>query len=85
MAHASRLGDGQTRDEITRRILEALPGSKVKVSGGGGHYIISVVSSEFQGLRTLAKKRLVYSAIKELMDGDDAPVHAVDRLDTNTP
>ena len=31
------------------------------------------------------QQKLVYGAIKELMAGDGAPVHAVDRLRTRTP
>ena len=30
----------------------------------------------------LAKQRLVLSAIKDLMGGDDAPVHAIDSIET---
>ncbi len=72
-------------EEIRNRILAAIPGAEVEVDGGGGHYVIDVTSSVFEGKRTLEKKRLVYSAIKDLMAGDNAPVHAVDRLETRTP
>ena len=71
--------------EIKTRIEAALPGARVSVSGGGGHFEIDVVSERFEGQRTLARKRMVYSAIKELMDGDYAPLHAVDTLLTRTP
>jgi acid stress-induced BolA-like protein IbaG/YrbA len=67
------------------RIIEALPGSEVKVTGGGGHFEIHVISSAFEGLNTLKKQRLVYGAIKELMAGDNAPVHAIDRMVTEVP
>lgn len=85
MSHLTRMSAQDTLDEIERRVTSALPGAKVRASGGGGHFTISVVSAEFEGLRTLARKRLVYTAITELMTGDDAPIHAVDRLDTTTP
>ena len=62
----------------------AIPGCTVTASGGGGHYTIEVVSDSFEGLNTLKKQRLVYSAIKDLMAGADAPVHAVDSLKTLT-
>lgn len=68
-----------------QQILEALPGAEVKVTGGGGHFEIEVVAAQFEGLNTLGKQRLVYSAIKELMAGNDAPVHAIDRMITATP
>jgi len=67
------------------RIMEALPDSEVRVTGGGGHFEIHVVSAAFEGLNTLKKQRLVYGAIKELMAGDNAPVHAIDRMVTEVP
>ena len=71
--------------EIKSRIEAALPDATATVSGGGGHYEIEVVSPAFEGKRILARQRLVYSAIKELMAGDAAPLHAVDRMVCNTP
>jgi len=68
-----------------QQISEAIPGADVEVTGSGGHFEIKVVSSAFEGLNTLKKQRLVYSAIKELMAGDNAPVHAIDRMITETP
>jgi stress-induced morphogen len=44
-----------------------------------------VVSPAFAGLGMLESQRLVYSAIAHLMQGDLAPVHAVDRLKTRVP
>ena len=67
------------------QIEAALPGAEVEVTGGGGHFEIRVVSSAFEGLNTLKKQRLVYSAIKDLMAGDSAPVHAIDRMITEVP
>lgn len=72
-------------DQIQARIEAALPGAQVEAAGGGGHFTISVVSEAFEGLNTLKKQRLVYSAIKDLMAGDSAPLHAVDSLITRTP
>jgi len=85
MNHPSRLTTLSTLEQLKMCILEALPGSVVDVSGGGGHFTISVEASQFEGKNTLAKQRLVYSAIKELMAGDNAPVHAVDSLTTTIP
>ncbi len=72
-------------DQIQARIEAALPGAQVEASGSGGHFVISVVSEAFEGLNSLKKQRLVYSAIKDLMAGDSAPLHAVDTLITKTP
>ncbi len=71
--------------EIKSRIEAALPEATATVSGGGGHYEIEVTSPVFDGKRVLARQRLVYAAIKELMAGDAAPLHAIDRMVCNTP
>jgi stress-induced morphogen len=55
------------------------------VRGSGGHFEIRVVSASFAGKNTLAKQRLVFSAIAHLMKGDGAPVHAIDKLETVAP
>lgn len=72
-------------NEMKSRIEQAIPGAVVEVNGGGGHFTIAVTSAAFEGLKTLQKKRMVYAAITDLMAGDHAPVHAIDRLDTFTP
>jgi acid stress-induced BolA-like protein IbaG/YrbA len=74
-----------TLDAVEKQIKAAIPGATVQAQGGGGHYTIAVTSAAFEGLNTLKKKRLVYAAITDLMTGSDAPIHAVDRLDTFTP
>jgi acid stress-induced BolA-like protein IbaG/YrbA len=66
------------RDAITGKI----PGARVEVSGGAGHFTIGVVSPEFAGKGMLASQRLVYGAIAHLMAGAAPPVHAVDKLTT---
>ncbi len=71
--------------EIRTRIEAAMPDAQVEVLGGGGHFTIEVVSSQFEGVRTLQRKRMVYKTITDLMDGANAPVHAVDKLETRTP
>jgi BolA protein len=43
-------------------------------AGGGGHYTVTIVSARFAGLNTLARHRLVYDALTELMRAD---VHAL--------
>ena len=67
-------------------IAAALPDARVQVTPSSpGHFEIEVVSTAFAGLSMVRQQQLVYGAIKELMAGDDAPVHAVDRLKTRTP
>jgi len=76
---------GSIPDAIREAIASQIDDAQIDVSGGGGHYTIAVVSSVFEGKRMLESQRLVYSAISHLMAGDNAPVHAVDKLTTRTP
>lgn len=72
--------------ELRDAIAQSLPGADVRVSAGSpGHFMISVVAEEFRGKTRLACQRLVYKAIAPLMQGDRAPVHAVDQLETKVP
>jgi acid stress-induced BolA-like protein IbaG/YrbA len=74
------------QSQIREAILVKIPGADVNVVGaGGGHFQISVVSPVFAGKSMLESQRLVLSSIKELMSGENAPVHAVDSLKTRTP
>ena len=76
---------GSVIDALREAIEQNIPNSQAEVSGGGGHFSISVVSPAFAGKNMLESQRLVYSAIAHLMKGDMAPVHAVDSLKTRTP
>ena len=75
----------ETLGQIRAAIEAAIPGAELQVAGEGGHFEIRVVSEAFSGKNTLAKQRMVYGAIAHLMRGENAPVHAVDRLETLTP
>lgn len=83
--HTSHMSNAEILQAIRDRIVDALPGAEVAVDGGGGHFVIAVVASQFEGMNTLKKQRMVYGAIKDLMSGPSAPVHAVDELRTSTP
>ncbi len=76
---------GETIEELRQAIQRAIPDCEVQISGGGGHFTIRVVSAAFEGKKTLAKQRMVYSAIAHLMSGDNSPVHAIDTLETSVP
>jgi acid stress-induced BolA-like protein IbaG/YrbA len=76
---------GSIPDAITAGIKAKLPDAVVEVSGGGGHFTIDVVSTGFAGLGLLAQQRLVLGAIAHLINGNMAPVHAVDKLTTRVP
>ncbi len=71
---------------IEAAIVKALPDSKVTLSAGSpGHYSIHVISQLFAGKSRIQQQQLVYAAIAHLMAGVQAPLHAVDRLQTQTP
>ena len=72
-------------EEIKEAIVKAIPDAQVKVEGGGGHFTIDVVSKEFIGKNIVQKQRLVYKAIWDLMKGDNAPLHAVDKMTCRIP
>lgn len=69
-------------DQIKLAVLQALPGADVTVQGGNGHFTLDVSHEAFAGKPPVSQQRLVLSAIKHLMAGDNAPVHAVDSLKT---
>ncbi len=43
-------------------------------AAGGGHYRLTIVAEIFRGKSTIARHRLVYDAVGELMRG---PIHAL--------
>ena len=68
--------------EIKQRIQTAIPGAQVEVLiGGDRHYALKVISESFEGLAQVKQHQLVYAAIKDLMSGNDAPIHAIDKMD----
>ncbi len=80
--------DGGT--EITTRIKLAIEAAiddaqVIVKSGSPGHFEIDVTSQAFADKSMVKQQQLVYAAIKDLMAGDNAPLHAVDRLRTKTP
>jgi len=76
---------GSVTEAIRDSILKVIADADVEISGGGGHYSITVVSPIFSGKSMLENQRAIYSAMAHLMKGDLAPVHAVDSLKTRAP
>lgn len=76
---------GSIPDAISTAIRAKMADAVVTVSGGGGHFTIDVISKSFEGQGLLARQRSVLSAIAHLINGASPPVHAVDKLTTNTP
>lgn len=77
--------EGSVTEAVRKAIEAAIEGSKAEVTGGGGHYNISVTSPAFAGKNMVQSHRMVLGAIAHLMAGDTAPVHAVDSLKTKAP
>ncbi|MGA8864042.1 MAG: BolA family protein [Gallionella sp.] len=48
---------------------------------GGGHYVLLIVSARFSGHSTVARHRMIYSALGELMKRD---IHAL-TIQASTP
>ncbi|MDP1870609.1 MAG: BolA family protein [Gallionella sp.] len=48
---------------------------------GGGHYLLQIVTPEFSGKGTLARHRMIYSALGEMMKTD---IHALN-IQASTP
>ena len=85
MSHHPTSFVGDPRVAIKEAVEKAIVGSTCTAEGGGGHFNITVTAAGFAGQSLLAKQRMVLQAIAHLMKGEDAPVHAVDTLVTNTP
>ena len=69
-------------ERIQALIEKGLPGAIVQVSGADGvHFEATVVSSQFTGKLPLARHRMVYATLGELMGG---AIHAL-ALNTKTP
>jgi len=82
------LGDDSANviEQMKSTIEAAIDCEEVEIqSGSPGHFAIRVVSAAFTGKNRVKQQQLVYGAIADLMKGDAAPVHAVDRLECVVP
>ncbi len=48
---------------------------------GGGHYLLQITSTEFEGRSKMMRHRMIYSALAEMMERD---IHAL-TIDARTP
>lgn len=72
-------------NEIKQRIETTISGAQAEVIfGGGGHYALNVISDAFDGLSAVKQQQLVYSAITDLMAGNEAPIHAIDKMNLSS-
>lgn len=72
---------------IQQAIEKGIPEAKAEVTSGSGagHFNLKVTAAAFAGKPMLQAHRMVYAAIAHLMDGQEAPVHAIDLLQTLAP
>lgn len=71
--------------QVEEMILAQMPDAQVQVedlTGGGDHYQVSVVSSQFAGKALVKQHQLVYGALKQAMSTE--AIHAL-ALKTYTP
>ena len=73
--------------QLEKAIRDAFPdAAEVHVAPQSpGHFELRVVCASFADESRVRQQQRVYAAIAHLMKGDDAPVHAIDRLVTATP
>ncbi|MDH3210941.1 MAG: BolA family transcriptional regulator [Myxococcales bacterium] len=72
--------------DLRMAIESAIDGAEVEVTASSpGHFEIRVTSDAFAGRSRVQQQQLVYAAIAHLMKGDAAPVHAIDRMQTQVP
>jgi acid stress-induced BolA-like protein IbaG/YrbA len=86
LSEPSRAESGEEiAGHLESAIAEALPDARIEVRAASpGHFEIRVTSNAFEGKGRVQQQQLVYAAIAHLMRGDAAPVHAIDRLVTQT-
>ena len=76
-----------TATEIERLILATFPEAQVKIddlAGDGNHYRATVVAEAFRGKNRVQQQRMVNEALKNILQGADAPLHAL-ALQTSAP
>ena len=72
-------------DQVESMIKAGLPDAEVRIqdlTGGGDHYQVTVISSQFEGKNLIQQHQLVYGAVKQAMSSE--AIHALS-LKTYTP
>jgi len=70
----SRLREHLSAESVEIEDQSHLHAGHVGSAGGGGHYEVTIVANCFKGLNTLARHRLVYEAVVDLMKKE---IHAL--------
>ena len=73
--------------EIERLIKARFPNAKVEIqdlAGDNNHWVATVIDEEFRGKNRVQQQRMVNAALKEILEGPNAPLHAL-ALTTSAP
>ena len=73
--------------KIENLLQDAFPGSKIEIqdlAGDNNHFAATIVAEEFRGKNRVQQQRMVNQALKSILDGPDAPLHAL-ALQTSAP
>ncbi len=69
-------------DQVKQLVVATIPDAEVDVAADGNNYAVTVTSTAFVGLTTVAAHKLVYAALDEPIR--QGHIHAV-RIRTLTP
>jgi len=64
-----------TADQLKDLIAAGLPCARIELDGDGRHWFATIVSSEFEGKRAIARHQRVYATLGDKMKTDE--VHAL--------
>lgn len=73
--------------EIERLIKARFPTATVEIqdlAGDNNHWAATVIDEEFRGKNRVQQQRMVNAALAEILDGPNAPLHAL-ALTTQAP
>ncbi len=73
--------------KIEQLIRDAFPGAMIEIrdlAGDNNHFAATVVAEEFRGKNRVQQQRMVNQALKSILEGPDAPLHAL-ALQTSAP
>ena len=73
--------------EIERLILATFPDAQVEIqdlAGDNNHWAATVIDESFRGKNRVQQQRMVNAALSEILDGANAPLHAL-ALTTHAP
>ncbi|MCF2133380.1 BolA family transcriptional regulator [Mycetohabitans sp. B5] len=70
-----------TPEQVKEYIEAGLPCERIDIEGDGQHFFATIVSSAFEGKRSIARHQLVYAALGERMREE---IHALS-MKTLTP